>query len=114
MVRMNVMMVAVATFFASSVLAQANPAAPGQQKEVAAKTEAERRAHWEASFKKADTDGNGGLSKAELDKSGPKEFPAIKKHFDKMDADKDGKVTMAERDAFDAMHDAKHAEKAKK
>lgn len=101
MIGMNVMIVAVATIFAGSALAQANPVAPGQQKKVAAKTEAEQRAHWEASFKKADTDGNGGLSKAELDKAGPKEFPAIKKHFDKMDADKDGKVTMAERDAFE-------------
>lgn len=110
----SVVIAAVAALFAGSVLAQGNPAAPGQEKKAAAKTAAEQRAAWEASFKKADTDGNGGLSKAELDKTDAKAFPAIKKNFDKMDADKDGKVTIAERDAAVAANKAKQGEKPKK
>jgi Ca2+-binding EF-hand superfamily protein len=104
---------AVSALFAGSVLAQANPAAPGQQKK-AAKSEAEQHAAWEATFKKADTNGDGGLSKDELAKTDAKAFPAIKKSFDKMDSNKDGKVTVAERDAFVAASKDKKDEKAKK
>lgn len=97
---------------AGSAFAQGNPAAPGQEKKQA-KSTAEERAKWEAHFKKADTDGDGGLSKAELDKSGAKAFPNVKKNFDAMDTNKDGKVTIAERDAFvNAQKGAKKAEKA--
>ncbi len=68
----------------------------------------QKRADWEAAFKKADADGSGGLTKAELEKTDAKQFPAIKKNFDAMDANKDGQVTPAERDAF-----GKAAKKAK-
>lgn len=43
-------------------------------------------------FKKADTDGDGALSKAEAEKS----MPRIAKHFDEIDANKDGKITQDE------------------
>lgn len=66
----------------------------------------QKRADWEAKFKKADADGSGGLSKAELEKTSAKQFSAIKKKFDAMDANKDGQITLAERYA--------HAEAAKK
>jgi Ca2+-binding EF-hand superfamily protein len=58
------------------------------------------RSDWEALFKNADTDKSGGLSKAELDKTPAGQFPEIKRRFDDMDANKDGQVTIAERDKF--------------
>jgi Ca2+-binding EF-hand superfamily protein len=58
------------------------------------------RSDWETLFKNADTDKSGGLSKAELDKTPPGQFPEIKRRFDDMDANKDGQVTIAERDLF--------------
>jgi len=56
------------------------------------------RAKWEAHFKAADKNGDGGLSKDELAKS--KGFPHIRDNFDAMDSNKDGKVTIAEHDAW--------------
>jgi hypothetical protein len=98
-----------------SVMAQDKPAGMtggAASAPAAKKADAKQgRADWEAAFKKADTDGSGGLSKAELEKTDAKAFPAIKKNFDAMDANKDGQVTMAERDAFGK---AKKKEKAEK
>lgn len=51
---------------------------------------------WLNNFKKADLNNSGGLSKVELDKTGPEQHRAIKKYFDKMDANKDGQVTPKE------------------
>lgn len=62
--------------------------------------DAKERAAWEERFKKADTNRSGGLSRAELEKSDKNRFGLIRKHFSEMDANKDGEVTIAERDAF--------------
>jgi Ca2+-binding EF-hand superfamily protein len=58
------------------------------------------RSDWETLFKSADTDKSGGLSKAELDKTPPAQFPEIKRRFSDMDANKDGQVSIEERDLF--------------
>jgi EF hand len=50
----------------------------------------------EALFKRIDTDADGSISKAELEKFDPE----ASKSFDKYDADKDGKLSMGE---FDTM-----------
>jgi Ca2+-binding EF-hand superfamily protein len=63
----------------------------------AEKTEAEKRAEI---FKTVDTDNSGGVSKAELDKADPNLLKRIRKNFDDMDANKDGEVTLSERDAY--------------
>ncbi len=58
------------------------------------------RSDWESLFKSADTDKSGGLSKSELDKTPPGQFPEIKRRFSDMDANKDGQVSIEERDKF--------------
>jgi hypothetical protein len=73
------------------------------------------RAKWEKNFKAADKDGDGALSKEEV--NARKGFPGIKKNFDAMDANHDGKVTVAEHDAWQdsqraARRDARKAAKA--
>jgi len=60
---------------------------------------------FEAAFKKADTNGDGALSKDEVAKA--KGLPAVKKNFDAMDTNKDGKVTVAERYAWEEARKAK-------
>jgi Ca2+-binding EF-hand superfamily protein len=80
-----------------------------------AKTQAEKRAaknSREAKFKAADTNGDGGLSRDELSKAPADDFGAIRKNFDQMDANKDGKVTMDEQRAWAKARRA--ARKAKK
>jgi Ca2+-binding EF-hand superfamily protein len=110
--RTKIVVLALFALFAGVAMAEGNSAAPGQQKKES-KSVAEQRAAWEAKFKKADTDGDGALNKAELTKAGPNAFPTINKSFDTMDTNKDGKVTVAERDAFvDAQKSAKKADKA--
>jgi Ca2+-binding EF-hand superfamily protein len=67
------------------------------------KAQAERdagRAEFEARFKAADTNGDGGLSKQEASAATSGEFGAIREHFDEMDTNKDGKVTLDEHRAY--------------
>lgn len=54
-------------------------------------------------FKKADADGNGALSRAEVEKS----LPRLAKKFDRIDANKDGQLSRDELKAAKKMH--KHA-----
>ncbi len=54
------------------------------------KSPEERRAAVEERFKKSDTNGDGGLSKAEVQASGSQR---LLDHFDAIDVNKDGKVT---------------------
>ena len=68
------------------------PAAP------ASKYEGGPSEKWEDAFKRADKDHDGGLSRKELEQV--KGFPSLKKNFDAMDANRDGKVTIAERQAW--------------
>ena len=61
----------------------------------------ERASH----FKKADTDGNGTLSRAE----GEKSMPRLAEKFDQIDANKDGQLSRDEMHAWKKAH--KHAHK---
>lgn len=53
---------------------------------------------WQKAFRKADKDGSGGLSKAELKNAAG--FPGIKKYFKRMDTNKDREVSISERNTF--------------
>jgi Ca2+-binding EF-hand superfamily protein len=55
-----------------------------------------KQAQFEAEFKAADTNGDGGLSQEELAKTPEGQFKSIKNNFEKMDTNKDGKVTIDE------------------
>jgi Ca2+-binding EF-hand superfamily protein len=57
-------------------------------------------------FKKADADGNGTLSRAEVEKS----MPRLADKFDEIDANKDGQISRDEMKAWKKAH--KHAHKA--
>lgn len=50
---------------------------------------------FEAAWKRADTDGDGMLSKAEAEQG----MPRLARHFDQVDTDRDGRITLAEMDA---------------
>ncbi len=56
------------------------------------KCRAERQARFEGLFKKADADGNGMISRAEAEKA----MPRLARHFDLIDANKDGQITRDE------------------
>lgn len=56
---------------------------------------AERQARFDQRFNKADTDGDGVLSLAEAEK----EMPRLARHFEKVDANQDGRVTREEIEA---------------
>ncbi len=60
------------------------------------------KARFSERFKKADTDGDGALSKAEAEKS----IPRLAKHFDEIDANRDGKITQDEMKASMEKHRA--------
>jgi Ca2+-binding EF-hand superfamily protein len=59
----------------------------------------------EARFVAADKNGDGALTRAEVDAAGMKR---VSKNFDAIDANKDGKVTRAELAAFRAAHKDEH------
>jgi hypothetical protein len=61
-------------------------------------------------FKAADKDGDGAISKAEADAAGMK---GVSKNFDKMDANKDGKVSRDEAKAWRQANKGKHGGKRK-
>ena len=56
------------------------------------KCRAEKKAHFEQRFKRADTDGDGRISRAEAEIA----MPRLARHFDRIDANKDGQVTFDE------------------
>jgi Ca2+-binding EF-hand superfamily protein len=60
------------------------------------KTPEQRRADMQERFNKADTNKDGGLSKAELQAAG---MGRLLEHFDRIDANKDGKITPEEMQA---------------
>jgi hypothetical protein len=73
--------------------------------------QAQDRKQWETMFKEHDKNNDRGLQKSEV---GDKAFPHIRDHFAEMDTNKDGKVTMAEHDAWEKKQNAKErAAKAK-
>jgi len=73
---------------------QTSPAANEERRAGAPREHMEQRREqmkqrFDAEFKKADADGDGAISKAEADKG----MPRLARDFDKLDANKDGKVT---------------------
>jgi len=72
----------------------------------------EHAAKFEERFKAADKDGDGALSKAEVEAA---KMPRLAKDFDRIDADKDGKITREElHAAMKKMHDQRKKEKDSK
>jgi hypothetical protein len=106
--------VALAPAFAlAQAPAPATPAAtaPAATQPSAAPAKGERRHQRGERLKAADKDGDGAISKAEADAAGMK---GLSKHFDKIDANKDGKITREEmRAARKARHDHKGMRGAK-
>ena len=77
--------------------AQTPPAAnderrPGVSREQSEQRREQYKQRFEAEFKKADTDGDGALSKAEVEKA----MPRLARDFAAIDVNKDGKVTQDE------------------
>jgi EF hand len=76
----------------SAVLMYACPGATAQEATPAlAKTSAKQRAAIEAAFARADTNGDGKLSRAEAE-----HLPAIAARFDELDTNKDGFLSLEE------------------
>lgn len=71
------------------------------EKEKKAAEKAEKVKQWElAAFKNADTNGDGGLTKEELGKAPGNRLLNMRAHFDEMDTNHDGKVTLEENSAW--------------
>lgn len=66
---------------------------------LAAQAAPESAKEFEARYGRADADRSGGLSKQEAERAPAPGFPAVVKNFAAMDANKDGQVTLAERNA---------------
>ena len=78
-------------------LAQTDKKDSMTKKEIATKR-SDNREEWEKQFKATDKNGDGALTMDELKNS--KYFGQIKQHFGAIDANHDGKVTIAEHDAW--------------
>jgi hypothetical protein len=87
---------AVALAFAGSSLLALAQSSPPVKKTPEQRQEA--RAAFEANFEAADANGDGGLSREELEHA--KDLRNISRNFDAIDADKDGKVTLREIQAW--------------
>jgi outer membrane lipoprotein SlyB len=66
---------------------------------------------WLADFNKADLNDSGGLSKLELGKTSSKHLDALHTHYEAIDADRDGHVTVAEYEAWLARQTARLSDK---
>jgi Ca2+-binding EF-hand superfamily protein len=75
-----------------------------QCKEDPEKCRAEMKQRFETAWKRADTDGDGTLSKPEAEQG----MPRMARHFDRIDTDRDGRITLAEMDAARARHPHPH------
>ena len=82
-------------------LAQPTPAPGATPNATTPKARGEHKGGKGERFKKADTNGDGALSKAEVDAAGMKRLSA---KFDKIDANRDGKITREEMKAARAAH----------
>src|SRR4051812_45119381 len=80
-----------ASLFAGGAFAQAAPAAAPDAGADHSGTQDKRKAKFEERFKAADTNGDGVIGKDEASK-----MPGLSKHFDRLDANKDGKLTREE------------------
>src|SRR5688572_4300349 len=98
--RKTIALLSAAPLLLTAAFAHADDADKAKRKERREAMQQESAAH----FKAADKDGDGALSKAELAAAPAKQFPNIRDHFDQMDANKDGKVTMAERNTWLKAH----------
>ena len=96
---LKVTAVAVALAIGSSAFAQTPAPTTQKQAPMTDAQKKERRADWEGKFKAADKNKDNALSKDEL-AAHPKDFADLRANFDAMDTSKDGKVTMAEHDAW--------------
>src|SRR4029077_7233312 len=87
----------------ASVWAQ-QPAESGRKPDPqrAEQMRAKNQERMQEQFRQADKDGDGALSKAEAEAG----MPRLAKHFDAIDADKDGKITQEELRAYRAKHHA--------
>ena len=86
--------VALVPAFAFAQTTPAPGASPGATSPKAKGERGERKGGQRGErFKKADTNNDGALSKAEVDAAGMK---GLSKNFDKIDANKDGKITREE------------------
>lgn len=102
-------------FAPALALAQAPaPSAPGATAPAASNpapvaAKGERKGHKRGErgerFKKADSNGDGALSKAEVDAAGMKRLSS---NFDKIDANKDGKITKEEMKAAHGTRKGEH------
>ena len=101
---LSVLASVVALGVAGSALAQSTSTTSADAKAQKKAQYDKRRATLEKDFKAADKNGDGGLTKDEL--NAVKGLSGIKKNFDAMDTNKDGKVTLAESDAWAAQNRA--------
>lgn len=71
-----------------------------KQQAVQAQAATKARKDFEDRFAKADTNKDGALSKKEASSAAAPGFPVMNKNFDAMDKDRNGKVTISERENF--------------
>jgi Ca2+-binding EF-hand superfamily protein len=111
--RTTLISLAIAAFFGASIVASAQTTTAPAKTPKTAEQKAAGKASYEAKFKAADKNSDGGLSKDELAAAGG-EFGAIQKHFTEMDTNKDGKISMDEHKAWMKAHRAEKKKAASK